>query len=188
MYLRIGAILLAILSLGATSAQGSQSLKQEKRPKPEVQVRGPILAISPMTDFDEQYYIEQEQIAAYLAAVEQQRQIDAYLAALEETRLANEEAARRASAAARVVASQPRNSGVTGVCGGATNGADQFISHESGGNPGVYNTQGSGAWGCYQIMPGTWASSCSDLGQHGSASPEQQAACASRLPMSAWGG
>lgn len=73
---------------------------------------------------------------------------------------------------------------VGGSCGGATNGADRFIGRESGGNPNARN--GSGAWGCYQIMPGTWASSCSDLGAHGSASTQAQAACASRLPSGAW--
>ena len=70
MYLRIGAIALAVLSLGAISAQGSSSPKQEKQPKPEVQVRGPILAVAPMTDFDEQYEIEQDRlrVEAYLKA------------------------------------------------------------------------------------------------------------------------
>jgi soluble lytic murein transglycosylase-like protein len=73
---------------------------------------------------------------------------------------------------------------VGGACGGATNGADRFIGAESGGNPNARNS--SGAWGCYQIMPGTWQSSCSDLGQHGSASTDAQAQCASRLPSSSW--
>jgi soluble lytic murein transglycosylase-like protein len=73
---------------------------------------------------------------------------------------------------------------VGGSCGGATNGADRFIGAESGGNPNARNA--SGAWGCYQIMPGTWRSSCSDLGQHGSASTDAQAQCASRLPSSSW--
>ena len=75
---------------------------------------------------------------------------------------------------------------VGGACGGASNGADRYIARESGGNPNARNA--SGAWGCYQIMPGTWSSSCSDLGPHGSASTEAQAACASRLPQSSWGG
>src|SRR5215218_6112085 len=75
-------------------------------------------------------------------------------------------------------------SSVGGACGGATNGADSYIGRESGGNPNARNP--SGAWGCYQIMPGTWSSSCSDLGQHGSASTEAQAQCASRLPSSSW--
>ena len=75
-------------------------------------------------------------------------------------------------------------SSVGGACGGASNGADAYIGRESGGNPNARNA--SGAWGCYQIMPGTWSSSCSDLGQYGSASTSAQAACASRLPSSAW--
>jgi len=73
---------------------------------------------------------------------------------------------------------------VGGACGGATNGADAYIGRESGGNPNARNP--SGAWGCYQIMPGTWSSSCSDLGQYGSAGTSAQAQCASRLPSSAW--
>jgi hypothetical protein len=77
--------------------------------------------------------------------------------------------------------------GSTGACGGATNGADQYISRESGGDPGAVN-QGSGAYGCYQIMPSTWASSCSDLGPQSGSSASTQAQCASRLPSSAWGG
>lgn len=73
---------------------------------------------------------------------------------------------------------------VGGSCGGATNGADRFIGAESGGNPNARNS--SGAWGCYQIMPRTWSSSCSDLGSHGSAGTSEQAQCASRLPSSSW--
>ena len=102
-----------------------------------------------------------------------------------------EQAAQAAAAAnAKKKAAAPTGRGggggssVGGACGGATNGADRFIGAESGGNPNARNS--SGAWGCYQIMPGTWRSSCSDLGAHGSASTDAQAQCASRLPSSSW--
>jgi soluble lytic murein transglycosylase-like protein len=98
------------------------------------------------------------------------------------------EAAAAANAKKKAAAPTGRGGGgggsVGGACGGATNGADRFIGAESGGNPNARNS--SGAWGCYQIMPGTWSSSCSDLGQHGSASTDAQAQCASRLPSSSW--
>lgn len=74
---------------------------------------------------------------------------------------------------------------VQGACGGATNGADQFIQRESGGDPSALNP--SGAWGCYQLMPEHFApgGTCDDM-PYGSATPAQQAECASRLPLSAW--
>jgi len=97
---------------------------------------------------------------------------------------ADKAAAAKSKSAARTGRGGSGGGTVSGPCGGATNGADRFIGRESGGNPNARNS--SGAWGCYQIMPGTWNSSCSDLGQHGSASTEAQAACASRLPSSAW--
>lgn len=122
-------------------------------------------------------YVEAVQAQEYLVWLRDQIAQEAAQRAAEE--------AYRASQQHAVTA--PQASPVTGVCGGATNGADQFISRESGGNPSVYNTGGSGAWGCYQIMPGTWAGAgCNELGAHGSASPAAQAACASRLPLSAW--
>jgi Transglycosylase SLT domain len=100
-----------------------------------------------------------------------------------------EQAAAAANARKKPVAPTGRGGGgggtsVGGACGGATNGADAYIARESGGNPNARNA--SGAWGCYQIMPGTWSSSCSDLGAYGSAGTSAQAACASRLPSSAW--
>jgi soluble lytic murein transglycosylase-like protein len=111
------------------------------------------------------------------------------VAAAETERAAEaERAAAAANAKKKAVAPTGRGGGggssVGGACGGASNGADRFIGAESGGNPNARNS--SGAWGCYQIMPGTWQSSCSDLGQHGSASTDAQAQCASRLPSSSW--
>ena len=87
------------------------------------------------------------------------------------------------------VQAPPEPSTQSGACGGATNGADQYIQRESGGDPNVYNSGGSGAWGCYQLMPEHFApgGTCSDM-VYGQATPAQQAECASRLPLSAWGG
>jgi soluble lytic murein transglycosylase-like protein len=118
----------------------------------------------------------------------QQQQLELFYQAVTAAEAAKAEAAKAAAAMARKPAAPTGRGGsggsVSGACGGATNGADRFIGAESGGNPNARNS--SGAWGCYQIMPGTWQSSCSDLGQHGSASTGAQAACASRLPSSSW--
>jgi hypothetical protein len=54
-----------------------------------------------------------------------------------------------------------------------------IIQRESGGNPNARNP--SGAYGCYQIMPGTAAAYHCDL-----STVKGQADCASRLPMSSW--
>src|SRR5215211_588133 len=100
------------------------------------------------------------------------------------------QAAAAANARKKAVAPTGRGGGggggssVGGACGGATNGADSYIGRESGGNPNARNP--SGAWGCYQIMPGTWSSSCSDLGQHVSAGTEAHAHYTSPLPEGLW--
>jgi hypothetical protein len=124
-------------------------------------------------------------VKRFLDAVQAQ-QLDAFFQAV---LAAQAEQAAAAANAKKPAAPTGRGGGgggssVGGACGGATNGADAYIGRESGGNPNARNS--SGAWGCYQIMPGTWSSSCSDLGQHGSASTDAQAQCASRLPSSAW--
>lgn len=120
------------------------------------------------------------QIVTYTAAVERQEVIDylAYVSAQEAAQKATE------SVSGAPVTAPQASSATSGPCGGATNGADQYILRESGGDPTATNP--SGARGCYQIMPGTWAGSCSDLGDQYSATPATQAACASRLPLSAW--
>jgi hypothetical protein len=130
----------------------------------------------------------------YITAISEEQQREAEAAAEMARVQAEQQARERAAMAAQpgISSSQVTSSSVvptsSGSCGGATNGADQYIGRESGGNPGVFNTEGSGAYGCYQIMPATWASSCSDLGPEVGSSPAAQAACASRLPLSAWGG
>lgn len=58
---------------------------------------------------------------------------------------------------------------------------DAIVNRESGGNPHIVNPS-SGAYGCFQIIPSTWAASCSDLARDVAGQRE----CASRLPSSAW--
>src|SRR6266540_1321354 len=135
-------------------------------------------------------------VAASQAAAEarwtagfQARQMELFLQAVADAEAQEAQAqaqaqAQRSRAPARTGRSGGGGGNVGGACGGATNGADAYIGRESGGNPNARNP--SGAWGCYQIMPGTWSSSCSDLGSYGSASTSAQAACASRLPSSSW--
>lgn len=177
MHSRIGAIALAVLSLGAISAQGSESSKQEKQLKPEVQVRGPIVAIVTMTDFEEQYEIEQERlrVEAYLAAVHLQNQIDEYLAAVEAQRLADE--------AARYI--PPRRTTATNYASGDTM-YDAIAQCESGGNWAI-NT-GNGYYGGLQFLQSTWVANGgleyaprADL-----ATREQQIAVASRIGRGSW--
>lgn len=130
------------------------------------------------------------QIIEYSQAVEQARAVEAAVAiaqAAEVARLEAEAALERERARVYVAPQRSAPSVVSGACGGATNGADQFIQRESGGDPNVYNSGGSGAWGCYQLMPMHFGpgGACSDM-TYGAASPAQQAECASRLPLSAW--
>jgi soluble lytic murein transglycosylase-like protein len=122
-------------------------------------------------------------VKRFLDAVQAQ-QLDAFFQAVLAAQAEQAAAAANAKKPAAPTGRGGGGSNVGGACGGATNGADAYIGRESGGNPNARNA--SGAWGCYQIMPGTWSSSCSDLGQYGSASTSAQAACASRLPSSAW--
>lgn len=128
----------------------------------------------------------------------QARQLELFYEGIMKAEAEKAAAAEAAAAAAAAKARAPKpapartgrvgggggGSNVGGACGGASNGADAYIGRESGGNPNARNP--SGAWGCYQIMPGTWSGSCSDLGSHGSASTSAQAECASRLPHSSW--
>ena len=137
--------------------------------------------------------VTQAHVVDYVHAVQMANvatYVDAVAAAEAET--AREQAAAAARAAPRPQYSAPSTGGPTGACGGATNGADQFIHRESGGDPTILNGgshasspfNGSGlAFGCYQIMPGTWSGSCSDITTY---DPASQAECASRLGLSAW--
>ena len=178
-------IVTAIAGAAGYRAQGSGSASRldelsKERPAAATHfpVDGALTAASQAVD--EKRYIEavqRNQMESFLQAV---------AAAEAEKAAAAAAAAARAQAPKRAAPTGRGGGGgtVSGACGGATNGADRFIAAESGGNPNARNP--SGAWGCYQIMPGTWRGSCSDLGQHGSASTDAQAQCASRLPSSSW--
>lgn len=94
---------------------------------------------------------------------------------------AREDAAAAAAAqASRARPAQPQSSPtMTSGGGGSCYGGvvpDYIVTRESGGNPNAVNPS-SGAWGCYQFMPSTWSSSCSDLSRDVAGQKE----CASRI-------
>lgn len=129
--------------------------------------------------------VQVDEVARYLVAVAEAEH------AAEQARLAAQPTVRIPDSGFRNPESTP-SAGAGGACGGATNGADQYIGRETRGSAdpaNQYNLQGSGAWGCYQLMPEHFApgGTCSDF-VYGQASAAQQAECASRLPLSAWGG
>jgi hypothetical protein len=143
---------------------------------PKVKTRGPIIGILPMVDFEEQYYIEQEKIAAYFAAleaerIEREREVAEYLEGLyqaEQARL------RQAANSARV---QTPVRTQTPIVGGDCSGVAAVIGwgtvqHESGGNPlaenGIYK-------GCGQIGLPWWNGACAGLNW---TNPADQATCA----------
>ena len=115
-----------------------------------------------MVDYDEQYEIEQVEIAAYLAALEEQRKIDEYLAAVEAERIRQEqEAARSRSQPSQNTAALmgPSAPNYAAGSGGITACIRQ---RESGGNYAI-NT-GNGYFGAYQFTPGTWNNAVSGAG------------------------
>jgi soluble lytic murein transglycosylase-like protein len=173
-------IVTAIAGAAGYRAQGSGSasrLDELSKERPAAATHFPVdgALVAASQAVDEKRYLE---------AI-QRNQMDAFLQAIAAAEAEQAAAAARARTPKRAAPTGRGGGGnVSGACGGATNGADRFIGAESGGNPNARNP--SGAWGCYQIMPGTWRGSCSDLGQHGSAGTDAQAQCASRLPSSSW--
>lgn len=87
MLFRIGAIVLAILSLTAISAKGSQSPNAGEATKPpEVQARGPNIGTAITYNFEEQYEIQVKEyldVNFYLTVVvPEQQAVEAYLWAI----------------------------------------------------------------------------------------------------------
>jgi hypothetical protein len=163
--MRFPVIVLASLALSAPMMSVAASGPSHPEPKEEVTtaVRGPIVGIVTMVDYDEQYAIQEEQaIQAYLAAVENQRRVDAYLAELaaaEQARQAAEaEAQRKYQGSQRAPA---LNNTTVGDCTGFAI-PDYIIQRESGGNPSAMNP--SGAYGCAQTLLSHYSSgSCRGL-------------------------
>lgn len=143
----IGAIVLAILSLGAVSAGGSSTnpKRGEATKPPEVQVRSAVVAVSPMIDFEEQAAIELENFYK-----DEQRKINEYLAWQHDQDV-------QAWIAAHTPPPPPPKPSGAGYHPGSTVGEctgfaipDYIIQRESGGNPSAYNP--SGAYGCAQTL------------------------------------
>jgi hypothetical protein len=111
-------------------------------------------------------------------------------------------AAAEAEAAARAAAAQSARQVVRSApsTSSSGNGVLECIKQrESGGDYGVYNSQGSGAAGAYQFMPGTWNSLAGSIGRSdlvgvspAAASPADQdmmaAALLQQQGLAPWGG
>jgi hypothetical protein len=123
-----------------------------------------------------------------------QAEAEAAAAAAAEAAAEAEAAARAAAAASsrQVVRSAPSTSSGGGVL-------ECIKARESGGDYTVYNSQGSGAAGAYQFMPGTWNSLAGSIGRSdlvgvspAAASPADQdmmaAALLQQQGLAPWGG
>lgn len=131
---------------------------------PAVAVRGPILAVVPMVDFDEQHAIEAERAAFY---ADVQRQIDEYLAWQHEQDVAAWATAWIAAHPPPAPASRPASTATAGFTnpgpnmGSCSGNVECFlactIQHESA-SAGVYNAVSPGGTyrGAYQFDQSTW--------------------------------
>jgi muramidase (phage lysozyme) len=141
-------------------------------------------------------------IAAYVRAVELQ-QVAAFIDGIEAAQLkafldslAAEEAAQARPAVAETRSAAPAPAPVSGGNGGFL---DCVRQRESGGDYTVHNSQGSGASGAYQFLPGTWNSIAESSGRSdlvgmdpAAAAPADQDAMAAELYAqqgnAPWGG
>ncbi len=131
------AVLVAGLTVGATQIAASSGEPDAERPAAATEgtTRHERLGLPAGTSYAEAR--DQYAFAVWLQAMEQ-----AKFVAFTEAVWADYQASLA-----------PRSSGSSGG-GGCTE--ESIIARESGGDPGVYNTSGSGASGLYQFMPGTW--------------------------------
>lgn len=170
MLVRLGALILSgLLLLGVyisdtvrnDSKQNETSVQKERNVSAQ-KVRGPIVPFTPMLDFDEQYYIEEEKVINYIKA-ELQRQIDEFLAWRYNEDLAidaylwaigHPQIIRKTPAPARSTVTTGDCSGVAAIIGSGT------VTNESSWNPlaenGIYK-------GCAQIGLPWWNGACSGL-------------------------
>jgi hypothetical protein len=139
-----------------------------------------------------------EQVAAFVRGIEAAR-IAAYLdsIAAAQAAAAQAAAAQAAAARARPAANVAQSAGTRPAGTGGV--LDCIKQRESGGDYTVHNSQGSGASGAYQFLPGTWNSIAESSGRSdlvgmdpAEASPADQDAMAAELyaqqGSAPWGG
>jgi hypothetical protein len=160
---RVVATVVVVVTVATTSTADA------RRP---ARARPPVNVYSAVDPVDEARAVHDYAVALLLAYLDAELvRIVAYV----ESVIAAERAAEVARRAVPPVPARGSSNGASGDCYAGPIPA-YIVTRESGGDPNAVN-RSSGAFGCFQFLPSTWASSCSDLARDVAG----QIACADRI-------